>query len=235
MTSLIFYYDNLSQPCRALEIFLKINKIPFTPKRVNLAAGEHFQEEYKKINPFKKVPVIDDNGFLLTESVAIFRYLCRERSVPDHWYPKDSKLRARVDEYLEWQHNETRALCSLYFRLTVIEPLLTGVQPHPKKVENFKNRVIEVCDKINNIWLKDNKKFITGNEITIADLLAIAELDQLKMTDYDPTEGRPAISNWMDRVRNRLNPYYNEVTQRVNKLAEKYKNQRPNIELIAKY
>uniref|UniRef100_T1HZZ7 GST N-terminal domain-containing protein n=1 Tax=Rhodnius prolixus TaxID=13249 RepID=T1HZZ7_RHOPR len=118
MSKLLFYYDNLSQPCRALEIFLKITGIPFVAKRVNLAAGENFQEEYSKLNPFKKVPVIDDNGFILTESIAILRYLCRERPVPDHWYPKNSQLRARVDEYLEWQHNETRAHCALYFRVS---------------------------------------------------------------------------------------------------------------------
>lgn len=36
-------------------------------KNVLLISGEHFTEEYKKINPFGLVPVIDDNGFLLTE------------------------------------------------------------------------------------------------------------------------------------------------------------------------
>lgn len=33
--------------------------------------GENFQEEYSKLNPFKKVPVIDDNGFILTERYAM--------------------------------------------------------------------------------------------------------------------------------------------------------------------
>lgn len=30
-------------------------------------SGEHYTEEYKKSNPLSKVPVIDDNGFILTE------------------------------------------------------------------------------------------------------------------------------------------------------------------------
>jgi glutathione S-transferase len=29
--------------------------------------GEHMGDEFGKINPFRKVPVIDDNGFKLTE------------------------------------------------------------------------------------------------------------------------------------------------------------------------
>lgn len=47
-------------------------------------------------------------------SVAILRYLCRTYNVADHWYPKDSVKQARVDEYLEWQHTNTRAHCARY-------------------------------------------------------------------------------------------------------------------------
>lgn len=52
-------------------------------------------------------------------SVAILRYLSSENEIPDHLYPKDIKARARVDEYLEWQHNNIRTYCSLYFRIKV--------------------------------------------------------------------------------------------------------------------
>ena len=33
--------------------------------------GEHLTEEYLRINPFHKVPVIDDNGFILTERYVV--------------------------------------------------------------------------------------------------------------------------------------------------------------------
>nr|BAH70628.1 ACYPI007233 [Acyrthosiphon pisum] len=116
MVTLKFYYDFLSQPCRTLYIFMKKTKIPFEPKPVNLRQGEHLTKEFVSLNPFKKVPFIDDKGTVLIESVSILRYLCRTYNVADHWYPKDIQRQALVDQYLEWQHNNTRAHCTEYFR-----------------------------------------------------------------------------------------------------------------------
>ena len=64
---LVYYYDLMSQPCRALYIFLKMTGIPFESKEVALRKLEQMTDEYARLNPFKKVPMIDDSGFILTE------------------------------------------------------------------------------------------------------------------------------------------------------------------------
>lgn len=48
-------------------IFLKMSGIPFESREMALRKLEHTTDEYAQINPFKKVPVLDDNGFILTE------------------------------------------------------------------------------------------------------------------------------------------------------------------------
>lgn len=91
-------------------------------------------ESFKKINRFQKVPCIIDSGFQLSESVAILRYVEREKTIDDFWYPKDSKKRARVDEYLEWQHINTRITCAMYFQLKWLRPIMFKQQPDPRYV-----------------------------------------------------------------------------------------------------
>lgn len=72
--TLKFYLDLLSQPCRALYIVFKMTKLPNEPIPVALRNGAHLTEEFKTdVSRFQKVPCINDNGFKLSESVAILR------------------------------------------------------------------------------------------------------------------------------------------------------------------
>uniref|UniRef100_A0A0V0G3B4 Putative glutathione s-transferase theta-1 n=1 Tax=Triatoma dimidiata TaxID=72491 RepID=A0A0V0G3B4_TRIDM len=250
MTRLKLYFDTLSQPSRSLLIFLETNKIPYEPKLVRLGKGEQNTPEFLKLNPLHQIPVIDDNGFVLRESVGILRYLCREKNVADHWYPKDSKRQAKVDEYLEWQHLGTRLGCGMYFRLMWLEPLATGQTPDVKDIQRCKTQMTNACDIIENHWLKN--KFICGDEISIADVLAAAELEQpsmyylfyydehgqiliiffvhLGLAGYDPRDGRPKLTEFMARVREATNPAYDEAHKIINAIVQKYKGETPKKE-----
>lgn len=52
--------------------------------------------------------------------------------------------------------------------------------PPPEKEKHLRKDVINCLDAIENIWLKDsNQTFIIGDKISIADLFAACELEQL--------------------------------------------------------
>ena len=53
--------------------------------------------------------------FIPNHSVAILKYLADKYNCPDHWYPKDLAKRAKVDEYMSWQHINTRMNCAKVF------------------------------------------------------------------------------------------------------------------------
>ena len=50
--------------------------VAFEAKRVDLEAGEHRGEAYRRINPKGKVPALRTPDGVLTECVAIIEYLC---------------------------------------------------------------------------------------------------------------------------------------------------------------
>lgn len=56
----------------------------------------------------KKVPAIVDtenDNFALAESHAIMRYLSRQYTCEEMWYPKnDNQRTAKIDEYLDYHH-----------------------------------------------------------------------------------------------------------------------------------
>lgn len=227
-----FYYDLMSQPSRALYIFLKLNNIPTTYCPIALRNGEHLTDEFKAINRFQKVPcVVYDDGFKLSESVAIFRYIMdNKNNIPEHWYPKDLKSRALVDEYLEWQHNNTRMTCSLYFQAKWLLPLMSGKPAKESQLNMLKGRMENTLDSLENIWLESAEKaYLASNEISFADILAACELEQPRIADYNPFDGRPKLTKWYEKVKAATSPYYEEAHTILNKIVDKNNKTKPKL------
>uniref|UniRef100_A0A2M4AN13 glutathione transferase n=1 Tax=Anopheles triannulatus TaxID=58253 RepID=A0A2M4AN13_9DIPT len=216
--SLKLYYDLMSQPSRVLWILLEKSKIPYEQCLVNLGKGEHLTDQFKEINRFQKVPCIVDSQIKLAESVAIVRYLAREYQLAEHWYPTDSRRQARVDEYLEWQHHNTRAAGSTYFQYVWLRPRMMGSKVDPKRAEQYKSQLDSCLDFIEQEFLGHGSPYIVGDQISIADLVAACEIEQPKMAGYDPCAGRPNLTQWMERVRNATNPYYDQAHKLVYKI-----------------
>ena len=54
--------------------------LPYEHILVDIAKGDQKCEAYSKLQPFGKVPALDDDGFLIFESRAICKYLARQVS-----------------------------------------------------------------------------------------------------------------------------------------------------------
>lgn len=217
------YYDFMSQPSRALYIFLSINKVPFERCPVALRKLEHKTTDYKRnVNRYSKVPCIVEEDFRLAESVAIYRYLCREYQVASNWYPEDTVRQARVDEYLSWQHLNIRADVSLYFFHVWLNPLL-GKEVNADKTSRLLQRLNNGLNFFERDLLCNGKQpFLTGGSISIADLSAACEIEQVKIAGYDPCNGRPHLSSWLKAVRDWTNPFYDEAHKYVYRLTPEH-------------
>ena len=83
-------------------------------------------------------------------------------------------------------------------------PLFRGTEPTEQQTTNYKNNL-----KLMDTLIGANK-YVTGNELTIADLSVLASTTILEINDYKDLTDYPNLKAWFDRIRKEL-PYYEEV------------------------
>ncbi|XP_034755348.1 glutathione S-transferase theta-1b [Etheostoma cragini] len=213
--ALELYLDLLSQPCRSVYIFAKKNNIPFEFKKVTLMHGDQYGDEFQKISLIKKVPALRDGDFCLAESIAILLYLADKFKTPDFWYPADLQQRARINEYLSWQHTAIRVHGSKMFWLRVLIPKGLGMEVPQDKLDAALEELNNSLKLIEEKFLQD-RPFIAGDQISLADLVAIVEIMQPVGSGLDVFDGRPKLNAWRDRVRAAIGTeLFDEVHQTV--------------------
>lgn len=193
------YLDLMSQPCRAVYIFAKKNGIPFQLRTIELLKGQQYTDAFAQVNPLRKVPALKDGDFLLAESVAILLYLSRKYKAPDHWYPQDLQTRARVDEYLAWQHTALRSCCTRAMWQKMMFPVFLG-QPVPPEMLASTLAELDGCLQMLEDKFLQDQAFLTGPHISVADLVAITELMHPVGGGCPVFEGRPRLGAWYQRV-----------------------------------
>merc|ERR1712165_578977 len=96
------YGPKLSAPVRIALMTCEALGIEYEVKPVNLMEGEHMKPDYLKINPQHNIPALVDGDFNLNESRAIIAYLANAYAKDDSIYPKDPKVRAKVDQMMHF-------------------------------------------------------------------------------------------------------------------------------------
>eukprot|EP00239_Pterosperma_sp_CCMP1384_P006672 CAMPEP_0197848316 /NCGR_PEP_ID=MMETSP1438-20131217/8258_1 /TAXON_ID=1461541 /ORGANISM="Pterosperma sp., Strain CCMP1384" /LENGTH=204 /DNA_ID=CAMNT_0043460489 /DNA_START=146 /DNA_END=760 /DNA_ORIENTATION=+ len=155
---------------------------------------ETHSPEFLKLNPSATVPVLVDDDFVLSESHAILTYLCNKYQWTD-LYPTDLQRRAKVDHYLNWHHTNTRNISMTLF-VEVFRPDLITYKDKDAAIQKLKP-VLAIIEG----WLTEHK-YITGSQLTIADLSAYAEIGQLTssfltLADYS---AYPNLCKWISHM-----------------------------------
>lgn len=195
------HYILPSPPCRAIMILAKRLGIELNLINVKLFEGEHQSEEFIKINPRKLVPVLNDNGFVLTESRAIMAYLVNQYSPGHYLYPVDAKKRAKIDR-IQFLTAE------LWERFRALAKPLFDHKKWPP-TEEQKEKYFELLKVLEQ--LKGDKQFLAGESMSIADISFACDITELTdVLGIKIDDVAPVIVEWLKDVERAL-PEYEEL------------------------
>jgi len=194
------YMHPASTTSRAVALFIADNNLPVEFQVVDIFSGEHMREPYTSTNPNKMIPVLDDDGFVLTESSAILKYLAEKFGSPA--YPKDIKERARVNEVMDWFNAN-------FYRDYGYGFIYPQLFPHHKRpsdeaqsatVNWGKEKACGWLQVLNDHTIGPDKKYIGGDQITIADYFAVAILQAGELIGCD-FAAYPNVARWFSTMK----------------------------------
>jgi glutathione S-transferase len=194
------YMHPVSMTSRPVRLFIAENKIPVEEVLVDVMTGEHLKPAYTALNPNCLIPMIEDDDLRLTESSAILKYLADKIGSPA--YPKDLKARAKVNEMMDW-------INSNFYRDWGYNLCYPQLFPHLKRrSEEAQAATIEFGQQnarrwlkiLNDHWIGPNKRYLCGNDITIADYFGagIVTLGEVVRCDFS---AYPNIQRWLANMK----------------------------------
>jgi glutathione S-transferase len=93
------YYHPLSGHAHRVHLFLSLIGVTHELVPVDLMAGAHKTPQFLKLNRFGQVPVLDDEGIIISDSNAILVYLAKKYRRSD-WLPEAPEAAASVQRWL---------------------------------------------------------------------------------------------------------------------------------------
>lgn len=185
------HYHPLSTYSRRVLIAFAEKQIPHELIIVDMAARQHRAQPYLSLNPYGRVPTLEEDGFVLFESTAILNYLEATRPAPP-LTPTDARGHALVDMYMK--------LCDLEFTRhagTIIFPkrFLPRERWNTEAIAKAKaeiERHLAILDK----QLAD-KIYLVAEQFSLAEVCYAPFLEFLPLMEIAPPK---AIAAWSERV-----------------------------------
>ncbi|MFW5678801.1 MAG: glutathione S-transferase family protein [Pseudomonadota bacterium] len=153
------------------------------------------------LNPAAEVPVLEVDGLVLAESVAIAEYL-EERFPTVPLGGEDAASRAEVRRLMLWFDTKfAREVTDLLWRQKLIFRLKRSGIPNTAALRAGLENVRGHLDYIG--YLTHHRNWLAGDRLTLADLTAAAHLSVLDYLGDVPWEANGEAKEWYARIKSR--------------------------------
>lgn len=147
--------------------------LPYTHVPLHFKAPALKQPDYLRLNPNGTVPVLNDDGLVLYESLAITLYLAR-RYGPGNLWPEDQAQQALALQWTLWAATEVEPSARQWFQNTTRLPAPARDARLAEKGWATVRARLAILDR----QLAESE-FLLGNTFTVADLNVAAVLQRL--------------------------------------------------------
>ena len=188
------HYHPFSTYSRRVRIALSEKQIPHELVVVDMVARKHREQPYLSLNPYGRVPTLEEDGFVLYESTSILNYLEATHPTPA-LVPADVRRRAQVDMHMK--------LCDLQLTRqagTIVFPKrflpkerwnLTAMADAKAEIEKH----LAILEKH-----LAGKTYLVGENFSLADVAYAPFLEFLPLMEIAPP---PAVAAWSERLLSR--------------------------------
>lgn len=183
------YSHPLSGHSHRVVLFLSMLGRPYEAEVVDLASGAQKQPDFLALNAFGEVPVLDDDGTIISDSNAILVYLARKHGASE-WLPSDPVVEAEIQRWF------SVAAGKVHFGLAVAR--LVKLRGAPFNYEEACVRAHATLKVMNQVlgsqdWLADTAQ-PTLADIALYSYVASSDEGGISLEDY------PDVRRWLRRV-----------------------------------
>ena len=155
---------------------------------IDLLSGDQTQERFLRINPLNKVPVLDDDGFVLRDSTAIMLYLAQKYGSAN-WAPNTPEDHGEIQQWLSFSVNEIFHGMATARAIVLFERDADLAGP-----QTLGRASLEVMER----QLSD-REWLVCDRLTLADLAcypytALAYQGDISLSPY------PSVQGWIRRI-----------------------------------
>ena len=178
---------------RKVVLTLRLLELPFERTEAGGRFGVVRTPEYLARNPNALVPLLDDDGWELWESNVIVRYLAA-RYGDERLYPRDLRARFDAERWMDWQQTTLNpAGRDAFVQLIRMAP--------GERDQALIDASVAATEPLWDLLESQlsGRRFIAGDELTIADLPIACEMHRWRGLPLD-RRALPRLDAWYERM-----------------------------------
>lgn len=198
MSGLRLHWHPFSIFPRRVQIALREKRLAYEEVIVDLPGGAHRDPAFRRLNPFGQVPVLEHDGLVIAESIAILEYL-EDRFPTPRLLPGDAAQRALARQFMLWSGDDLAGAWKAWMAPRFV-PSIAADDP---SVTDGRARMAAHLDVLEarlsgSEWLAGDFSLA---EVCYAPFVTVLETGLVGLGDV--VAAHPAVRTWVRRLNDR--------------------------------